>query len=171
MPEQGVIRVEKDVIRADESKLEQARILMPLQPLSKFEIRNYYQNELKFNDVYSQNNLPKIKDKSIRTPWIALHVNGNNITYFDSFRVKHIPKEIKNYSAKKILKQIFIEHNQYNYSITCVYFCIGFIDFERKGKCLLDYINLFSPNEYEKNDKMIPKLIYFLQTTMKRMIK
>ena len=35
----------------------------------------------------------------------------------------------------------------------CGYFCIGFIDFIRKGKGLLDFVNLFSPNEYEKNDK------------------
>ena len=59
-----------------------------------------------FNGVYSRNNLPKIKDgayvmdldefKSIETHLIDLYVNGNNIINFDSFRVKHIPKEIKN---------------------------------------------------------------------------
>ena len=37
------------------------------------------------------------------------------------------------------------------------YFCIGFIDFTLKGKSLLAYTNLFSPNNYEKNDKVIPK--------------
>ena len=37
----------------------------------------------------------------------------------------------------------------------CGYFCIGFIDFIVKGKSLLDYPNLFSPNDYEKNDKII----------------
>ena len=41
------------------------------------------------------------------------------------------------------------------------YFCIGFIDFMLKGKCLLEYTNLFSPNDYEKNDKIILK--YFQQ--------
>ena len=30
-------------------------------PLTNFEIQKYYQKELKFNDVYSRNNLPKIK--------------------------------------------------------------------------------------------------------------
>ena len=35
----------------------------------------------------------------------------------------------------------------------CGYFCIGFIDFMLKGKSLLDYTNLFYPNDYEKNDK------------------
>ena len=40
----------------------------------------------------------------------------------------------------------------------CGYFCIGFIDFMSKGKSSLDYINLFlSPNDYEKNDKIILK--------------
>ena len=37
------------------------------------------------------------------------------------------------------------------------YFCIGFIDFMLKGKSLLDYTNLFSTNNYEKNDKIILK--------------
>ena len=37
----------------------------------------------------------------------------------------------------------------------CKYFSIGFIDFMLKGKSLLDYINLFSLNEYEKNYKII----------------
>ena len=43
----------------------------------------------------------------------------------------------------------------------CEYFCIGFFDFMLKGKSLLDYTNLFSPNEYEKNDKMILKYLRF----------
>ena len=39
------------------------------------------------------------------------------------------------------------------------YFCNGFIDFMLKGKSLLDYTNLFFPNEYEKNDKITLKYI------------
>ena len=42
-------------------------------------------------------------------------------------------------------------------SIMCRYFFIGFIDFMLKGKSLLEYTNLFSPNDYEKNDKIILK--------------
>ena len=41
--------------------------------------------------------------------------------------------------------------------IMCWYFCTGFIDFILKGKSLLDYTNLFSPNDYENNDKIILK--------------
>ena len=39
----------------------------------------------------------------------------------------------------------------------CGYFCIRVIDFMLKGKSLLEYKNSFSPNEYEKNDKIILK--------------
>ena len=33
--------------------------------------------------------------ESIGFHWIALYVNDNNLTYFDSFTVEHIPKEIR----------------------------------------------------------------------------
>ena len=39
----------------------------------------------------------------------------------------------------------------------CGYFCIGFIDFMLKDKRLLEYKNLYSCNDYEKNDKIILK--------------
>ena len=75
--------------------------------LSNFEVQKYYENEHKFNGVYSRNNLSKIKDggfilnldeyKSIATHWIALDVNDNNVTYFHSFGVEHIPKEIRKF--------------------------------------------------------------------------
>ena len=50
-------------------------------------------------------------------------------------------------------------------SIMCGYFCIGFIDFMLKGKSLLEYANLFSSNEYKKNNKVILK--YFQQNLNK----
>ena len=77
---------------------------MPPHPLTNFEIQKYYQNEPKFNGVYSRYNLSKIKDgayiinldeyKSIRTHWIALYLNAENVTYFGSFGVEHNLKEI-----------------------------------------------------------------------------
>ena len=89
-------------------------------PLANFEMQKYYQNEAKFNGVYSRNNLPKIKDgayvinideyESIGTHWITLYVNANNIVYFDSFGVEHIPKDIKKFIETKILYQVFIEY-------------------------------------------------------------
>ena len=75
--------------------------MMP-HPLTNFEIQKYYQNEPKIDGVYSRYNLPKIKDgsyvinfdkfKPIVSHWIALYVNGNNVTYFDSFGAEHILK-------------------------------------------------------------------------------
>ena len=77
---------------------------MLLHPLTNFEIQIYNQNEPKLNGVYPRNNLSKKKDggyminldeyESIGARWITLYVNAKNVTYFDSFRVEHIPKEI-----------------------------------------------------------------------------
>ena len=77
---------------------------MPPHPLSNFEIQKYYENEPKFDGVYSRNNFYEIKDRtciinldeyeSIGTHWVALFVNDNDVTYFDSFEVEHISKKI-----------------------------------------------------------------------------
>ena len=85
-------------------QLEQVNIFNAAHPLTNFEIQKYYENEPKVNGVYSRNNLSKIKDgaciinldeyESIGTHWIALYVSDNNVTYFDSFGLKHILKEI-----------------------------------------------------------------------------
>ena len=73
---------------------------------------------------------------------MALYENGNNIIYFDSLGVEHIPKEIKKLIGNRnIITNIYIIQ-AYN-SIMCGYFCIGFIDFMLKIKSLLDYANLF----------------------------
>ena len=74
-------------------------------PLTTFEIQAYYQNEPRFNGVFSGDNLPNtIKNgayvinldeyQDIGTHWVALYVNNKTVTYFDSFGVEHIPKEI-----------------------------------------------------------------------------
>ena len=47
-------------------------------------------------------------------------------------------------------------------SVMCGHSCNGIIDFMLKGKSLLDYINLYSPNDYGKNDKIILKLFKLL---------
>ena len=115
---------------------------------TKFEVQKYYQNEPKFNGVYSRNNLPETKDgtyvinldeyKSIRTYWIALYENANKILYFNSFRVEHIQKEIKkSIGNKNIITKIY--RIQVYDLMMCGYFCIGFIDFMLKDKSLLHY--------------------------------
>ena len=127
-------------------------------------MQRYYQNEPKF-----KNNLPKLKDggylinldeyKSIGTHSIALYVNAENVTYFDSFEVDHIPKEVKKFIANKNIMTNIYKIQEYD-SIMSGYFCIGFTYHMLKGKSLLDYTNLLSTNDYKKNDKIILK--YFL---------
>ena len=39
----------------------------------------------------------------------------------------------------------------------CGYFCTGFINFKLKDKSILEYANLFFPDEYKKNDNIILK--------------
>ena len=83
-----------------------------------------------------------------------MYVNAENVTYFDGFGVKYIPKEIRKFIRNKTIVTIIYTIQAYN-SLICGYFCSGCIDFMLKGKSLLEYTNLFSPNEYKKNDKMI----------------
>ena len=75
------------------------------------QLRRYYQNEAKFNGVFSRNSLPKIKNgtyvinldeyKSIETHWIDLYVNANNIVNLHSFGVEHILNQIKKSHRKQ----------------------------------------------------------------------
>ena len=90
-------------------------------------------------------NLDEYSD--IRTHWNALYVLNNNVTYFDSFGVEHIPKEIKKFIANKNIKTNIFRIQAYD-SIMCGYFCIGFIDFMFAGKTLTEFSNLFSPNNF-----------------------
>ena len=85
-----------------------------------------------------------------------MHINNNNLNYFDSFGVEHIPKEIKILTGNKntITNTYRIQAQD---SIMCGHFCIRFIDFMSKGKSVLDYTNLFFSLEYENNYKIILK--------------
>ena len=87
---------------------------------------------------------------------IALHANNSNITYLDSFRVEHTPKDIKKFIGNKNIITNIYRIEAYN-STMCGHFCIWFINFMLKGKSFLDNTNLFSPKDYEKNDKVIVK--------------
>ena len=82
----------------------------------------------------------------------------NEDIYFDSFGVDHIPKEVKKFISNKNIK-VSIFRIQANNSIMFGCFCIGFIDFVLAGKTLIDYTNLFSPFDFDKNDQII--LSYF----------
>ena len=84
----------------------------PKHLLTNFEIQEYYQNEPRFNGAFSRDNLPNSirngayvsnleKYHDIGTHWVALYANNKIITYFDSFGVEHIPREIMKFIARK----------------------------------------------------------------------
>ena len=136
--------------------------LMLPHPITNIETQRYYQNKPRFNGVFSRNNLPKDgayviklgKYADVGTNWIALFCYRNEIAYFDSFAVEHVPEEIKEFVGNKnIITNIF--RVQANDSVMCRYFCIGFIDFMLAGKKLIDFINLLSPYDFDKNDHII----------------
>ena len=87
-------------------------LTLPAHPLTNFEIQEYYQNEPRFNGVFSRDDLgPAVKNGAyvinldeyydIGTHWVALYVNNKTITYFGSFGVEHIPKEIMKFIVRK----------------------------------------------------------------------
>ena len=91
---------------------------MPPHPLTNFEIQKYYQNEPRFNGVYSRDNLQKIKDgahiinhdeySDIGIYWVTLYVQNSDVTWFDSFGVEHIPKEIRTFISNKNIKNKYL---------------------------------------------------------------
>ena len=107
--------------------------LMLPHPLTNFEIQKYYENEPRFNGVYSRNNLPKkIKDGAyvinfdeyadVDTHWVALFCNRSEIVYFDSFGVENVPEEIREFVRNKNMTAT-IFRVQANNSVMRGYFC------------------------------------------------
>ena len=108
---------------------------MAFHLLTNFEIQKFYQNVPRFNSVYSRNHLPKIKD-------------GAYVIHLD---------EYKSIGAHWIALHV---NNDVGTSNDVTYFdsfCIGFIDFMLEGKSLLEYNNVYYPNKYKMNDKIILK--------------
>ena len=142
--------------------------LLPFHPLTNIEISEYYKNEPRFNGVYSRNDLPnKIKKRAYvinldeyentGTHWVSLFVKPKYTVYFDSFGVEHIPKEINKFIGNSDTKSNIFRIQEY-YSIMYGYFCIEFINYMLKGKTLLHYTNLFSPNDFKKNDRVVKRI-------------
>ena len=83
-------------------------------PLTNFEIKWYYEDKPRFNGVYSRGNLPKTKNVAyvinldeyadVGTHWNALYVKNNEVIYFDSFGIEHVPKEIERFIRHKNIK-------------------------------------------------------------------
>ena len=119
--------------------------------------------------VFILDNLPKTmkngayvinldEHADVGTHWMALYVQNNEVIYFDSFGVEHVPKEIKKFIGHRNIKTNISRIHADN-SMMCGYFCIGFIDFMFAERSLIDFTSLFSPYNFQKNDKIL--LNYF----------
>ena len=89
------------------------------QPLTNFEIQKYYQNEQRFNRVFSGDNMSKkVKDGAyvmdldenadVGSYWIGLFCNRNEISFFNIFVVEHIPEEFKEIVGNKNIKSKWV---------------------------------------------------------------
>ena len=113
----------------------------------------------------SRNSLPRIRrayvinlDNKNRkgTHWILLFINKNTAIQFNSFRTEYILQGVLNkIKDKSVAHNIF--RMQDNESIMSGFYCIDFIEYMLAGKTLLEYTNLFSPDDYKKNEKIIYK--------------
>ena len=165
----GIMRAGDGIVRAGSgSKKKHLNSLLPFHPLTNIEINEYYKNEPRFNGVYSRNNLPnKIKKgayvinldeyENTGTHWVSLFVKANKVIYFDSFGIEHIPKEINKFINNNNIESNIFRIQAYDL-IMCRYFRIELINYMLKGKTLLDYTNLFSPNDFKKNDQVIKRI-------------
>ena len=110
----GIMRAGDGIVRAGEGSKKKLNSLLPFHPLTNIEISEYYSNEPRFNGVYSRDNLPKITKKgayvinldeyeNTGTHWIVLFIKTNEVIYFDSFGIEHIPKEINKFICSKEL--------------------------------------------------------------------
>ena len=165
----GIVRAGDGIVRAGEgSKKENLNLLLPFHPLTNIEISEYYANEPRFNGGYSRNNLPnKIKKgayvinldeyENTGTPSVSLFVKLKYTVYFDSFGIKHIPKEINKFINNDIKSNIF--RIQAYDSIMRGYFCIEFINYMLKGKTLLDYTNTFLLMTLKRTIKLLKEFL------------
>ena len=126
---------------------------MPFHPLPNIEISEYYASKSRFNGVYSRDNLAKITKKgayiinldeykNTDTHWIALFVKTNEVIYFDSFSIQHIPKEIKKFFGNEQSSSAKASNKKVKTNIFRIQ----------------AYDNLFSPNGFKKNDQIIKRI-------------
>ena len=114
--------------------------------------------------LFSRDILPRIEDgahvinlddkQSKGTQWVSLFTDWYTAVYFYFFGIEYFPQDVLNKTKDKC-----ITHNvsriQSDDSIMCGFYFIAFIEYMHVGKTLLDYNNLFSPNNNKKNYKII----------------
>ena len=132
--------------------------------MTNFEIQKYYQNEPRFNGVYSRDNLTdKIKNgtyvinldeySDIGTHWIAFYALNLELNVSQNkSETLLVTKILRDLRSRKNIFRI-----QTYDSVMSGYFCIGFFDFMLKVKSLTNSTNIFSQNDLLKTDDIILK--------------
>ena len=113
--------------------------------------------------LFSRDNLPKIKDgtyiinlddkQSKGTHCDSLFIERNTVAYFDSYGIEYIPQEVLGKIKDKSIIHIICRtqgNDSVMFGFYCIACCIASIKRMTAGKTLLDYTNLFSPNDYQK---------------------
>ena len=116
----------------------------------------YFNYERRFSGVFSRDNFARIRDgtyvinlddkQSKGTHWVSLFIDRKTAVYFDSFGIEYIAQEVLSKIKDKSIIHIF--RIQSDVSIIYRFYGIAFIEYMISGKTLLDYIYLFSPNDY-----------------------
>ena len=132
--------------------------------MTNFEIQKCYQNEPRFNGVYSRDNLTdKIKNgtyvinldeySDIGTHWIAFYALNLELNVSQNkSETLLVTKILRDLRSRKNIFRI-----QTYDSVMSGYFCIGFFDFMLKVKSLTNSTNIFSQNDLLKTDDIILK--------------
>ena len=95
------------------------KVLVSLHPLSNIEITKYFNYKPSFNCVFSRNNLPRMKNKSVcdksrwqkskETHWDSLFIDRNTVYHIDSFGIRYISEVVlKKIRDISITRNIFI---------------------------------------------------------------
>ena len=99
-----------------------------------------------------------MRNADVGTHWIALFCKRIETVYFNNFAVEHVREKVKTFIRNKKIKGNTFRV-QANNLIVCGYFSIKFIDFMLAGKKMTNFMNVFSPHDFGKNDRII--LSYF----------
>ena len=110
-----------------------------------------------------------LDDKQSReTHWVSLLIDRNTGVYFNSLEIEYIPQEVMNKIKDKSMTHNILRIQSHD-SVMCRFYCIAFIEYMIAGKTLLDHTSLFTPNNNQKNDKIIFR--YFKEKYVKENVR
>ena len=102
-----------------------------------------------FNSIYWRDNLPRIKNRAF-----LVNIETRLCTLIlCTFGNKYIPQEVLSKTKDQFITHI-IFRIWFDYSITCGFHWIAFIEHMIAGKSLLDRNSLFFSNDYQKKDNI-----------------